>query len=53
MINLLEKINLTDLCVVLFCGVGLILGILSKQLEIATALGGGLLGYVGGKGASK
>lgn len=48
MSDFLKNINAVDVCVVIFTGTGLIISIITSQKEIAMALGGGLLGYLGG-----
>lgn len=42
-----EKINATQLGVVIFCGVALIASVILGQDSIAQAIGGGLVGFLG------
>lgn len=42
-----EKINATELATVACCGVALILSVWLGQENIASAIGGGLVGYLG------
>ena len=42
-----EKINATELATVACCGVALILSVWMGQENIASAIGGGLVGYLG------
>ena len=46
--DLLEKFSVTELAVILFCGAGFLASIFLGQENIATAIGGGLIGYLGG-----
>lgn len=46
--ELFEKINLTELAVVVATGVALIASVILGQSEAVLALGGGLVGYLGG-----
>jgi len=46
--ELIEKINLEEMLVIVVCGIGLILSILYSQNDLALAIGGGLVGYLGG-----
>lgn len=41
--------NWTDLLVVCFCGSGLLLSIWCGETDLATTIGAGLVGYLGGK----
>ena len=43
-----EKIDVNELTVILVCGIGLVMSILFNQSELALAIGGGLVGYIGG-----
>lgn len=42
-----EKINATELAAVACCGVALIASVVLGQENIASAIGGGLVGYLG------
>ena len=42
-----EKINMTELATVACCGVALVLSVWMGQENIASAIGGGLVGYLG------
>lgn len=42
-----EKINMTELATVLMCGAALVLSVWMGQENIASAIGGGLVGYLG------
>jgi len=46
--ELFEKINLEEMFVILICGIGLVLAILYNHNDLAMAIGGGLVGYLGG-----
>ncbi|MGI6031148.1 MAG: hypothetical protein ACOX7F_06565 [Eubacteriales bacterium] len=43
-----DRSSLTELACIVICGVGLVLGIVCRQQEIAMCIGGGLVGYLGG-----
>lgn len=42
-----EKIDTTELATVACCGIALIISVIMGQENIASALGGGLVGYLG------
>lgn len=42
-----EQINLTELATVIVCGAALVLSVWLGQENIASAIGGGLVGYLG------
>ena len=44
---MIEKINVVELAVVLVTGVALIAAVVLEQTNLASALGGGLVGYLG------
>lgn len=46
--ELIEKINVIQLFVVLFCGVGLIMAICYGTENLSMAIASGLIGYLGG-----
>lgn len=46
--ELMERFNLEELAVIVFCGIGFLASIFLGQENIATAIGGGLIGYLGG-----
>lgn len=46
--ELIEKVSLTELLVIIICGIGLVLSILRTQTDLSMAIGGGLVGYLGG-----
>lgn len=46
--DLIDKISVTELAVIVICGIGLTLAILKGQQDLAMAIGGGLVGYLGG-----
>lgn len=46
--ELLEKINVQQLTTITFLGVALLFSIYSGNENIAMAVGGGLVGYLGG-----
>lgn len=45
--NWIEKVNLVELAVVLVTGAALIGAVFLRQENLASALGGGLVGYLG------
>lgn len=49
----IEKINVTNWSVVLFCGIGMMFAIYTGEKDIGMALAGGLVGFLGGNAASK
>lgn len=46
--DFMEKFSLTELVVILICGIGLVLSILYGNNDLGMAIGGGLVGYLGG-----
>lgn len=48
--NLFKKIDAVELAVVIVTGVALIACVVTGQQEAVLALGGGLVGYLGGAG---
>ena len=46
--ELMEKFNVEELAVIVFCGIGFLAAIFLGQENIATAIGGGLIGYLDG-----
>lgn len=46
--ELFEKINLEEMFVILICGIGLFMAIKFGQNDLSMAIGGGLVGYLGG-----
>lgn len=48
--ELLDKINVQELAVIVICGIGLVLSILNGNNDLGMAIGGGLVGYLGGVG---
>ncbi len=51
--DLLDKISITELSVILICGIGLVMAILYDNMELSMAIGGGLVGYLGGVNPTK
>lgn len=43
-----DNINIQELSVILICGIGLGMAIVFGQNDLAMAMGGGLVGYLGG-----
>ena len=50
--DLIEKISVTELAVIIICGIGLVMSIIYGSKELSMAIGGGLVGYLGGVGTS-
>lgn len=46
--DMFEKINVVDALVVIITGVALVACVVTKQSDAILALGGGLVGYLGG-----
>lgn len=46
--NFIEKFSVTELAVIAICGVGLVMSIIYARNDLAMAIGGGLVGYLGG-----
>lgn len=51
--DLFEKINVVDALVVVFTGAALIASVVMGQSEATLAIGGGLVGYLGGTAVNK
>ena len=47
--DVIEKINVVDAMIIVFCGVGLVIGICQGQNDVVMSLGAGMFGYAGGK----
>lgn len=45
-----DDANLSDLVVIGFCGLSLLMSIKMAQFEITATIASGLIGYLGGKG---
>ena len=50
--NLIEKISVTELTVIVICGIGLVMSIIYGRQELSMAISGGLVGYLGGVSTS-
>lgn len=50
--DLIEKISITELTVIVICGIGLVMSIVYGRQELSMAIGGGLVGYLGGVSTS-
>lgn len=48
--DLMDKINIQELTVILICGIGLVMAIIYGSNDLSMAIGGGLVGYLGGVG---
>ena len=51
--DFIEKFSVTELAVIIFCGAALLMSIAFNQKEVCMAIGGGLVGYLGGVTTSK
>lgn len=49
--DMIEKINLINLIIVLFCGTTLLLSVWKGNGEIMQIIASGLIGYLGGSGS--
>ena len=46
--DLIEKINIQEVLVILICGIGLVMSVIYSRNDLSMAIGGGLVGYLGG-----
>lgn len=51
--DLLNKIDVEELAVIGFCGFGLLFSLRLGNNDVAMAIGGGLVGYLGGVNTKK
>ena len=46
--DFIDKFSLTEMAVIVICGIALVLSILNNNNELSMAISGGLVGYLGG-----
>lgn len=51
--GLIERVNIQELSVIIICGIGLVMSVIYGRNDLSMAIGGGLVGYLGGVTTSK